>query len=92
LEKALTKVFISSETTASPAKYDYLVIDTAPTGHTIRLLAFPDFLSRLISKVEYILLVVCRFTITTIYIGTVSSWKIGQCIEQNQQSFLSRER
>lgn len=47
---ALTKVFISSETTASPAKYDYLVIDTAPTGHTIRLLAFPDFLSRLISK------------------------------------------
>ncbi|GJQ13287.1 hypothetical protein GpartN1_g5078.t1 [Galdieria partita] len=45
---ALTKVFISSETTSR--KYDYLVIDTAPTGHTIRLLAFPDFLSRFLSK------------------------------------------
>ncbi|GJD09239.1 Putative arsenical pump-driving ATPase [Galdieria sulphuraria] len=46
---ALTKVFVSSETTSN-RKYDYLVIDTAPTGHTIRLLAFPDFLSRFLSK------------------------------------------
>eukprot|EP00871_Galdieria_phlegrea_P002524 jgi/Galph1/3272/GphlegSOOS_G1904.1 len=47
---ALTKVFIPSETMSCGNQFDYIVIDTAPTGHTIRLLAFPMFLDRFLSK------------------------------------------
>lgn len=33
------------------AKYDQIIIDTAPTGHALRLLSFPDFLERLADRV-----------------------------------------
>jgi hypothetical protein len=31
--------------------YDRIIIDTAPTGHTLRLLSFPDFLDSFLEKV-----------------------------------------
>mmetsp|Transcript_49657 Transcript_49657/g.118258 ORF Transcript_49657/g.118258 Transcript_49657/m.118258 type:complete len:736 (+) Transcript_49657:87-2294(+) len=31
--------------------YDQIIIDTAPTGHALRLLSFPDFLERLCDRV-----------------------------------------
>lgn len=31
-------------------KFDRIIIDTAPTGHTLRLLGFPDFLDNFLEK------------------------------------------
>merc|ERR1719291_251783 len=32
-------------------KFDRIIIDTAPTGHALRLLSFPDFLERLADRI-----------------------------------------
>jgi arsenite-transporting ATPase len=32
-------------------QFDLVVVDTAPTGHTLRLLAFPEFIDRLLGRV-----------------------------------------
>ena len=34
--------------------YDRVLIDTAPTGHTLRLLAAPEFLDNFLGKVKRI--------------------------------------
>jgi Anion-transporting ATPase len=33
-------------------QFDRVIIDTAPTGHTLRLLSFPDFLDHFLEKVS----------------------------------------
>ncbi|KAJ1423223.1 anion-transporting ATPase-like domain-containing protein [Ochromonadaceae sp. CCMP2298] len=49
---ALTKIFQYAEDGTGPGgvKFDRIVIDTAPTGHTLRLLQLPDFLNTLTGK------------------------------------------
>jgi len=49
---ALTKIFqYSNERTSSgELRFDRIVIDTAPTGHTLRLLQLPDFLNSLTGR------------------------------------------
>lgn len=38
-------------TRSEEQNYDRIIIDTAPTGHTLRLLGFPDFLDNFLEKV-----------------------------------------
>lgn len=47
---ALTKVLRLVESPDAAVHYDRVIIDTAPTGHTLRLLAFPDFLDAFLAK------------------------------------------
>ena len=49
---ALTKIFQYSDETNpdGTARFDRIVIDTAPTGHTIRLLQLPNFLNSVTGK------------------------------------------
>lgn len=47
---ALTKIFQFTDE-RSPIKFDRIIIDTAPTGHTLRLLQLPKFLSNTATKI-----------------------------------------
>lgn len=42
--------FASAKDASGRARFDRIVIDTAPTGHTLRLLQLPDFLNSLVGK------------------------------------------
>ena len=48
---ALINIFQYADINKSGRKFDRIVIDTAPTGHTIRLLQLPEFLDSTIMKV-----------------------------------------
>lgn len=42
--------FANAKDASGRARFDRIVIDTAPTGHTLRLLQLPDFLNSLVGK------------------------------------------
>jgi len=47
---ALAKVVSLARADSYGVHFDRVIIDTAPTGHTLRLLTFPDFLDRFIDR------------------------------------------
>ena len=47
---ALAEVVKLAEKAGTDEGFDRIVIDTAPTGHTLRLLSFPDFLDGFLGK------------------------------------------
>ena len=65
---ALLQIFQLGEETDSNGKprFERIVIDTAPTGHTVRLLQLPDFLNSMTGK-----LIIFRSKIT----GAIDSFK-----------------
>lgn len=48
---ALVEIVKYIEADAQYARFDRIVFDTAPTGHTLRLLALPDFLNGFFGKI-----------------------------------------
>ena len=47
---ALAKVVSLARRDEYGVHFDRVVVDTAPTGHTLRLLSFPEFLDRFITR------------------------------------------
>ena len=47
---ALAKIVSLARSDSYGLHFDRVIIDTAPTGHTLRLLTFPDFLDRFIER------------------------------------------
>jgi len=66
---ALAKVVAFAREDSLGVHFDRVIIDTAPTGHTLRLLTFPDFLVRFIDRV---LALRTRFNSATSVLGGAS--------------------
>ncbi len=49
---ALAKLVRLARRDALGMHFDRVIIDTAPTGHTLRLLTYPDFLDRFIERCD----------------------------------------
>ena len=47
---ALAKLVRLARRDALGMHFDRVIVDTAPTGHTLRLLTYPDFLDRFIER------------------------------------------
>ena len=67
---ALAKVVSLAKKESLGVKFERVIIDTAPTGHTLRLLSFPDFLDRFITRA---LALRQRFAGATAFMGGASS-------------------
>jgi arsenite-transporting ATPase len=50
LAEVLALVRTDADDLSATDRYDRVIFDTAPTGHTLRLLAFPDFINNLLDK------------------------------------------
>ena len=84
---ALSNVFASSASTSNQKNsphpfFDVVVVDTAPTGHTLRLLALPQFLNGLVGKI-----IKFRLKLTGIA-STLQAMMGGSSQEQNQKKDL----
>lgn len=67
---ALAKIVALARTDSYGLHFDRVIVDTAPTGHTLRLLTFPEFLDRFI---ERLLLLRARFQGVTGAVSGASS-------------------
>jgi arsenite-transporting ATPase len=67
---ALAKVVALARSDSYGLHFDRVIIDTAPTGHTLRLLTFPEFLDRFI---ERLLILRRRFDGAASVLGGASS-------------------
>lgn len=67
---ALSKVVALARADSYGLHFDRVIVDTAPTGHTLRLLTFPEFLDRFI---ERLLLLRNRFAGAASVVGGASS-------------------
>ena len=80
---ALSNVFASSSSSNQKNRplpfFDVVVVDTAPTGHTLRLLALPQFLNGLVGKI-----IKFRLKLTGIA-STLQSMMGGNSQQQNQK-------
>jgi len=81
---ALSKVVSLARADSYGLHFDRVIIDTAPTGHTLRLLTFPDFLDRFISR---LLVLQQRFKGAASIVGGVSSL-IGGMFRGGEKSGL----
>jgi len=67
---ALAKVVALARADSYGVHFDRVIVDTAPTGHTLRLLTFPEFLDRFI---ERLLLLRSRFNTAAGVVGGASA-------------------
>jgi hypothetical protein len=72
--------------------YDRVVIDTAPTGHTLRLLAFPDFLDSFLAKLIKLQLRVSKLLTSLSGIFGGGSSEAAERARKTEEAFAKVER
>lgn len=82
-------------------KFDRVIIDTAPTGHTLRMLNYPEFLDNFFEKLIKIrwthvcwqmleaicaLASLCRTFVVVVHMYVMSTTCINSCLDSNHPS------
>lgn len=79
---ALANILDNDSSVMAQKQYDVVIVDTAPTGHTLRLLALPQFLDGLLGK-----LIQLRFKLTQLtstlqaFLGNAQAQERAQAID-----------
>lgn len=79
---ALANILDNDSSVMAQNQYDVVIVDTAPTGHTLRLLALPQFLDGLLGK-----LIQLRFKLTQLtstlqaFLGNAQAQERAQAID-----------